>query len=398
MAWAKSVRLRAVPGDSRWTDAFLDRMRAFGDPVADIPVAGVLNSGGVDHVNELMRSLVRVDQPLPEALPAEVKAYLTTTLPMPSWADPAKIDRGQRFFEKWGVQISVCLFCASLPSAYAAAKGVKVLRRTGRLEDVHDARRRVVETGQFLMDVCSTGGLGPNGTGRRTIQRVRLMHGAIRHLILSQAPTVPGLWSPADGKPINQEDLAGTLLSFSYVVGDPLRRLGVPVSDDDAEAYIHLWNVIGDLLGLREDLMARDLDDATALVDAIRRRQFAASEDGQFMAAALIELLKELTPLKRFDGYSPALMRFLLDKDVADMLAVPPSELADNLTALRKAWTWAQTKLLRRSQREAVDAIISFLAKPFGKTFMHALFDYQRGNERPNFNIPSHLAKRWRVA
>lgn len=370
-------------------------MRYICDPVADIPVSMVMSRGGVESINDLMVQLVRVDQAVPEGLPPELKAYLTTTLPLPGWADLDAVDRGQRFFEKWGVEISVCLFCASLPSAYAAAKGVKVLRRTGQLAD--HPRRRVIETGQFLMDVLERGGLGDHGTGRRTVQRVRLMHGAIRHLIQSRAPEVPGLWDFADGKPINQEDLAGTLLSFSYVVGDPLKRLGVPVSDREADDYIHLWNVIGDLLGVREDLMARDLDDATEAVTAIRRRQFKASADGQYMTAKLIGLLEELTPAKRFDRYVPAIIRYLIDDDVADKLAVPPSELAVHLTRLRKAWNWVWTKVLRQPQRNAVNRLITILAKPFGKAFMRALFDIERGGERPKFTIPDRLASDWGV-
>jgi hypothetical protein len=39
----------------------------------------------------------------------------------------------------------LCLFCASLPSSYAAAKGVKVLHLTARFDT--DARRRAMETG-----------------------------------------------------------------------------------------------------------------------------------------------------------------------------------------------------------------------------------------------------------
>jgi hypothetical protein len=56
-------------GSSRWTDALLDRMRELGDPVADEPVAAVLERGGADAVSALMQTLVRVDQLVPEALP-----------------------------------------------------------------------------------------------------------------------------------------------------------------------------------------------------------------------------------------------------------------------------------------------------------------------------------------
>src|SRR6516164_10285381 len=88
-------------GNSRWTDALLDRMRNVGDPVADAPVAAVLERGGVDAVSAIMRTLVRADQPVPEELPEEIRAYLAETLPLPEWADMRKIRRGQQLFETW---------------------------------------------------------------------------------------------------------------------------------------------------------------------------------------------------------------------------------------------------------------------------------------------------------
>lgn len=88
-------------GSSRWTDTLLDSMRKLGDPVADAPVAAVLERGGVDAVNAMMQTLVRVDQPVPEALPAEIQDYLGATLPLPEWADMGKIKRGQQLFETW---------------------------------------------------------------------------------------------------------------------------------------------------------------------------------------------------------------------------------------------------------------------------------------------------------
>ena len=199
-------------GSPRWTDALLDRMRELGDPVADKPVAAVLERGGVDAVNAMMRTLVRVDQPVPEALPDEIRDYLVQTLPLPEWADMGKIKRGQQLFETWGLEIACCLFCASLPSAYAAAQGVKVLYLTARLDT--DARRRVMETGQFLIDVATVGGLDEHGKGRRAIQRVRLMHAAVRHLITARNELTPGMWHPDWGTPINQEDLAGDTSVF----------------------------------------------------------------------------------------------------------------------------------------------------------------------------------------
>jgi ER-bound oxygenase mpaB/B'/Rubber oxygenase, catalytic domain len=379
---------------SRWTDALLDRMRELGDPVADIPVAAVLERDGVDAVRALMRSLVRVDQPVPEELPEEIQAYLLETLPLPEWADADRIKRGQQLFETWGVQIAICLFCASLPSSYAAANGVKALYLTARLDT--DARRRVMETGQFLIDVLTVGGLGEHGKGRRTIQRVRLMHAAVRHLIKARNELTPGMWHPDWGTPINQEDLAGTLLSFSYVVADPLRRLGVRVGAKDVDAYLHLWNVIGHLLGVRDELLVSDVADAAALVDSIERRQFKASPEGQELTGALVNLLDELTPIHRLDETIPPLIRHLIGEETADLLRVPKSDLADDLGRLARIANWFYVHVLGRVERDLPRyQLMSRIARPFGHDLLDALFKLERGGERPPFDIPDHLARDW---
>ncbi|HUB54118.1 MAG TPA: oxygenase MpaB family protein [Mycobacterium sp.] len=382
---------------SRWTDTLLDRMRELGDPVADTPVAAVLERGGVDAVNAIMQTLVRADQPVPEQLPDELQDYLAKTLPLPEWADMSKIQRGQQLFETWGIEIALCLFCASLPSSYAAAKGVKVLYLTAQLDT--NTRRRVMETGQFLIDVLTAGGLDEHGKGRRAIQRVRLMHAAVRHLTKARNEQKPGLWHPDWGTPINQEDLAGTLLSFSYVVVDPMRRLGAHIPAEDVDAYLHLWNVIGHLLGVRDELMVRDIVDATALVDAIRRRQFRASPEGQDMTEALLRLLDELTPVHRFDDIIPPLIRHLIGDETADLLDVPHSDLADEIARFDRVAKRFYVDVFGHSERDSPRyEMVSRLARPFGRDLLRALFTLERGGDRAAFAIPDHLARSWELS
>ena len=389
--------MAGASGSSRWTDALLDRMRELGDPVADAPVAAALERGDVDAVNAIMHTLVRTDQPVPDQLPDDIGAYLAETLPLPEWADMRKIKRAQQLFETWGLQIAICLFCASLPSSYAAADGVKVLYLTARLDT--DARRRVMETGQFLIDVLTVGGLDENGKGRRTIQRVRLMHAAVRHLIKARNEQQPGLWDPNWGTPINQEDLAGTLLAFSYVVADPMRRLGVRVPAKDADAYLHLWNVIGHLLGVRDELLVRGISDAAALVDAIRRRQFRASPEGQDMTDALLNLLDEMTPFHRFDDTIPPLIRHLIGDETSDLLLVPKSDLVDDLGRLQRIAKWFFVHVFGRSERDSPRyQLVSRMVRPFGHDLLHGLFRLERGGERAPFDIPKHLARSWELS
>ena len=89
-------------GSSKWTDALLDRMRNTGDELADEPVRAVFRAGGVDPVNAIMRTLVRNDQPVPEELPPEIRAYRAEAQPLPEWADMGEIKRGQQLYETNG--------------------------------------------------------------------------------------------------------------------------------------------------------------------------------------------------------------------------------------------------------------------------------------------------------
>jgi hypothetical protein len=389
---------------SRWTDALLDRMRKTGDELADKPVAAVFKANGVDAVNAIMRTLVRNDQPVPEELPPEIRAYLAEAQPLPEWADMGKIKRAQQLYETWGVLITLCLFCASLPASYAAADGVKVLYLTARLDT--DTRRRVMETGQFLIDVLTVGGLDEHGKGRRTIQRVRLMHAAVRHLIKARSdrgdPPVcgeePPLWHPDWGTPINQEDLAGTRLAFSYIVADSLPRLGVRLPAKDVDAYLHLWNVIGHLMGVDDELLVHGIGDAKALVDAIRHRQFRASPEGQDMTKALLDLMDEMTPFHRLEETIAPLIRHLIGDDIADMLDIPKSKFPE-LGRLTRVNKWFFVHIFGRSKRDSPRyELASRIARPFGYDLVHGLFRLERGGVRAPFDMPDHLARSWELS
>jgi hypothetical protein len=295
------------------------------------------------------------------------------------------------------LQISLSLFCASLPSAYAAAKGVKVLYETARLET--DTRRRIFETGQFLMDVMAPGGLEPGGKGVRSIQRVRLMHAAVRRLLLHD-----GTWDTEHwGVPINQEDLAGTMLSFSYVPCEPLKRLGIDVSSADIEDYLYTWSIVGGMLGVVPEMRPADEAEATELVTMIRGRQDRGSKEGVAMMTALFDLLEELTPHlgRRHSGPAkvrglgrlvPVVIRHLITDEVADEIGVPKSHPGwfRILQPLLAYFRITETDIER-------DRHLRTLIEPVARAVLVGAFAVERGGTRASFDIPDHLARTWEL-
>lgn len=367
-----------------WSDELLDELREAGDPPADAVIREIFEDDRVDAVNHLMKTLVRNDGVPPAQLPAAVRRYLDSTDDLPRWADPDRIATGERFFREHGPGCVMALACASLPACYASRKGVQVLHLTARLQT--NPVRRIGETAQLTLDAMAPGGLAPGGSGVRDAQKVRLMHAAVRHLIGES-----DAWDPRWGLPVNQEDLAGTLLTFSIVVMDSLRKLGVSVSADEADAYCHAWNCVGHVLGIEQRLLVGGEDEGHALWRRIIDRQWAPSPEGQAMTDALIGAMENATPGTVFDGFPSYIVRYLGGDELGDILGVR-----------RQTWTALFGGPLRHFARDsdaAVDAdpLVARVAERFSKQLLEGIGWVARGGERAPFDIPQELAEEWGV-
>ncbi len=370
--------------DERWTNEFLDAMREQCDPPADEAVRSLFAQGMVGSANELMKQLVAKERVHAEELPEPLRGYFEQSARLPSWADKELIREGQAVFSRCGPLSVVALVCAGLPTCYAGAQGVQVLHLTARLQT--DTRRRIVETAQMVVDVMGPGGLEDDGWGIRDAQKVRLMHAAVRHLIRQS-----GRWNPEWGQPVNQEDMAGTLVSFSVVTIRALMKLGYTLSAREAQAYYHAWRVVGYIMGVDERLLPESFEDGERLTDRIFGRVFRTSEEGKAMTRALVELLEHIVPGDLFDGMCATLIRHLVGDSTADLIAVPPSDWTRHLVKPLKLLGWVMDETDEQSRVNAK------LAELFGRKLLEGIVWVSRGTERPPFRIPSELGESWKV-
>ncbi len=244
---------------------------------------------------------------LPDDIGNALEAYLQAAAVRPDWFDAEKIARAEQLFMDHGALSVTLLFCASLPQCYVVPDLSAVLQITGQLDN--NAEHRVRATGAMIFPVMMNDGLAyDQGAGLAQIFKVRLIHATIRHLILRKSPEtvmaesgrigrtntnsdviaplaeiaksdsmnralLAGGWNTPDrGLPCNQEELAYTLLTFSYVFLEGLRKLGIGLPQADEEAYLHTWNVVGYYLGIDATLMAHTMDDAARLFAAMQAR------------------------------------------------------------------------------------------------------------------------------
>lgn len=309
---------------------------------------------------------------------------------LPSWTDAGLVAAGQRFFDDYDLAICTALFAASLPSAYAGAQGVVVLARVSQLAEPGTVSRRIAETGQMLLDITQPGALERGGAGYRRVIQVRMLHAAVRAVLLgSDAPG--GTWPAADGTPVNQQDLLATLATFTVMVFRALDRMGTVLSLAEQEAYLHLWTVVGELLGVTEAKRMRDPQEAQSLTTDLQQTLQAPSADGAFLMSVLLDEMEFAMPLGSL-RIPRTLVRFLIGDRVADMLAVPPPAWWSPALGLSAA-------LNRRVGRYPVIRRIGvFPARLLGRRMIEFWIDEHQRDERGPVPVTAEQRRRWRIA
>jgi hypothetical protein len=296
------------------SSAMLDAMRELGDPPMDEALRAYLAQHGPASLGAMFAMLGRPDgePPILRDVPPPQRHEL---------GDRATLERGQRFFSLYSPEILLALGSCSLPMTYAAGNGVQVIARTERLGT--DPTGRLRNTARMVGEVMIPGSLEPGRAGWRSARKVRLVH-AIARLEVQSMRDRP--WNPAWGVPVNQEDMAGTLLSFSVAVLQAVRGLGARISRDEADAYVVAWSAVGRLLGLRPELLVGSEEEGRALFSRIAERQFRPTPEGRELAGILLRTNDRASPLP---GSSTAWLHYfmrdpLFGQRVVDLLGVPP--------------------------------------------------------------------------
>jgi hypothetical protein len=450
-----------------------ERMYQTGDKLAN-DVISKISMHGIPQVNKILRGLIlttEVKDLLDEkteriklqhlssaksAAPEIGKSllqYLDGSGQLPTWVDPDLFVKSEEVFEEYGMVAFSILGCAALPEAYVTSYGARVLGITQQLET--HVRRRLYETSLLVLSVMSTAGLAQKGQGRvkengigiRVAQKVRLMHAAIRHLILhsntdSGANDIPRRelgdallqlnWPKKDfGIPINQIAMSVAVLSFSYITLRSLRQLGVRLAPSQERAYLHRWNVVGHIMGVLPELLLEQpetMEAAEELYDALWRPAAVSSREGRMLEKALLDYMEGFIPdhLGSLRRIPRILTRELIGAKTTRLLGVRLG-FADNVgfqalktlmgmyrygrqmadvTGLNLDWADnAAAQMLTGSFRlrhlttESMDELtpIRIAAEWLFRLMAHELAHMQRGGDRTPFTIPDELATKWRL-
>ncbi len=298
---------------------FLEESRCICDMYADDTAEVIVSRCSHSELIILLKWLNNTQENYPTHLDTTLKDYFEG-IAIPSWADTNRLQRAALFFSKHENIILYLLGVLSLPYCYAAQKGVQVLSLSQRLQT--DTLTRLKETALFVLNANSFAYTNEE-TWKNNILKIRLLHALVRIFIRQS-----GRWQMEWGEPINQEDMAGTNLSFSYIVLRGMRKLGFAYTHSEAEDFLHNWNVIGALMGIQETLLPQTLQEAFWLDKQISEKEFKQCLEGQMLCKALMDTFQSQSPLPFVADFAIAQMRFLLGEKIADLLNIPSKSIS----------------------------------------------------------------------
>ncbi|KAG0361400.1 hypothetical protein BG005_008416 [Podila minutissima] len=297
--------------DIVWTEKHfpasrLEPLRQVGDLLADNALAALDVNPGQNALAALREYTA---QPVEEQVSDAPRLLMQQLMTVPDWVDWAQVQRGQEVYWKYVLFISHALLHFSLAGGFSIPKITKVLNSTGYLSGKR-TKERVLETSQFILDVVHslpTIQPGFGNKGWESIIQVRFLHTGVRARLSkiserAQCPSSNKYYNIQEhGVPINQEDLLATLFSFSNTMWRVMdARMGVHMTAQEREDYLHLWRYIGYMMGVDDILAATTTPErADACLESIVLHLTDPDESSGKMCASLLHNMASPSRLSR---------------------------------------------------------------------------------------------------
>lgn len=317
-----------APHDVAATVEQRDRYVAFtqvGDPLADAVVASFADLPPGAGFGMIERALTEGVDAMPDATP-ELIAFFRAVETEPYWLDRGRLDHAARTIGRTGIWGTVLALPAlGLNAGYLASRADKVLLATNRLAAPKMAPRRLAETAQWWLDVTTPGMLEPGGLGWASVIRVRLTHAIVRDHMRRRPDWDFDAWDV----PLNQSQMAGTLMLFALgnVVG--CQVLGIRTTRRERRAVYHLWRYVGHLIGIDPALLPADEDDFWRLLWLQADYEFLPDADSRLLSESLLGSMDQVFGIKSarrakaLRHYVCAYSRLLLGPSCSDHLGIP---------------------------------------------------------------------------
>jgi len=307
-------------GGYHWSPEQLEPYRLIGDPRVDAILDELEREGRPLCPEQDLLELARKASPNgSRASDKRLAAFWKHHQELPKWVNIDQLSRGQEVFISYAPAASLSLYYRCLVPGFSIPRIAKVIQSTGYLTSRPDqVLHRLVDTGELTASCIGLGvdSLLPGGVGFITALQVRVLHAKVRRALLKKKD-----WDTQKyGVPINQEDMAATLLAFSVNVLFGIDFLaGSMLSRQERLDYLALWRYIGWLLGIETDGLVQGLP----ALDPCGPGPYSASPDPIMHSQSLLQ--SAIFHLLQPDELSVSIAHHLLK--ISDRKPAPGSDV-----------------------------------------------------------------------
>ena len=363
--------------------------RQISDDLADQLVLDLYKTMNPKEVGQLFRDYINdLDELKYEEMPDCLRIYFESNQTLPTWKNDVKIKVVEELFLEIGHAYSACLLCCALPVGYTSKNVVKVLTSTGYLskDTKTGTAKRLLETTQFVFNVMSKNALDINALGTKHVLKVRFIHAMIRYHLQKHE------WDHSTyGIPINQEDMAATILTFSVGGIKGLDRININLTKKEKDAMVHFWALIGHLIGVNAKLNPREYSEAEKLYERILKDQAEKTSDGEMLTRALSNFIQGFLQVNSIPSFPDYLIRNLINNDeYSDMIGLKKMEKTKEKFLFKTFM-----KYLRFLNKYRKYRLVKQLIKPANKQLSVKMIAYFDTEFDLKLHIPPQIEKAW---
>ena len=304
---------------------------------------GALAGTGRDH--DLIALALHNHRSLPRELPESLRDLVAQSSVVPQWWDPDKARMAVQAFHRNSDTVLAGLALGGIPIGFSTLIS-KSFRIRSRL--VTNGVRRLKQNLRQLLEQFLPGGNEPGGDAWKLSLRTRIVHAQSRRLIQESDEWDTALY----GTPLSASHMNLGAANFSGGLMLYVMMLGGDFTDEERDAYAHVWRYTGMTMGIPETILFTDQESALEVARIGAKCEPPADEDSIIMANSIVNsaplLLGISDPnLRRAKArYFYKISRELMGDEVADQLRFPPKHRIKVIPV-----THLLTKLSRRMNR-----------------------------------------------
>ena len=293
-----------------------------GDPEMDAVIEELSTLGPGEGRRFIEAFMDNQDESVKRDAPPVLREFFEKAETPPDWVDLDAFRPGIRMFHRNSQLVLGAFVGGTLVEGFSTNIS-KSFFITGRVRE--RGVRRLRQNNRHMIEIFMPYGMEREGDGWKLSVRVRLVHAQVRRLLKNSDDWDSEEW----GVPISAAHCGYSVAAFSARLLMHMENLGAEFSQEERESFLAVWRYSGYLMGVPEEILYRDEEDALKLFDIGIMCEPDPEPEAAVMAHALVNSaplvigITDSTERRRLVKYVFGISRALIGQKLADQLHYP---------------------------------------------------------------------------